>query len=219
MPSFIVDFDSYTNAERAKITQAYQFVHHKTTHAGLPVYIDRIGKLDLPGLKVAYGSQERFMQFLVCYGECTMQYRFPACSLAAGKYIGKGVYIVDLTGFALSNFNSEMRAFLKAFNGVFGDNYPESVEKMFIINAPLMFRTVWSFIGPLMDKRTRDKTSILGGQKDFLPKLLEWLPAENLPVFLGGKDTSCDFIHEKGPWAESFPAGHLFASGPRLHQL
>jgi hypothetical protein len=77
------------------------------------VYIDRIGQLDLAGLKAAYGSQERFLQFLVCYGECTMQYRFPACSLAAGKHIGKGVYIVDLSGFAISNFNSEMRAFLK----------------------------------------------------------------------------------------------------------
>ena len=102
----------------------------------------------------------------------------------------------------------------QAFNGIFGDNYPESVEKMFIINAPLIFRTVWGFISPLMDKRTRDKTSILGGQKDFAPKLLEWVPALNLPVFLGGKDTSCDFIHERGPWADSFPAGHMFAPGP-----
>jgi len=106
------------------------------------------------------------------------------------------------------------RAYLQAFNGVFGDNYPESVEKMFIINAPLMFRGVWSFISPLMDKRTRDKTSILGGQKDYAPKLLEWVPADNLPNFLGGKDTSCDFIHEKGPWADSFPSGHMFAPGP-----
>ena len=113
MPSFIVNFDGYSKAERAKITKAYQFIHHKTSHSGLPVYIDRIGMLDLAGLKAAYGSQERFLQFLVCYGECTMQYRFPACSLAAGKHIGKGVYIVDLSGFAISNFNSEMRAFLK----------------------------------------------------------------------------------------------------------
>ena len=102
----------------------------------------------------------------------------------------------------------------QAFNGVFGDNYPESVEKMFIINAPLMFRTVWGFISPLMDKRTRDKTSILGGPRDFVPKLLEWVPADNLPIFLGGKDTSCYFIHEKGPWADAFPAGHMFAPGP-----
>ena len=113
VPSFIVAFEGYSKAERAKITKAYQFIHHKTSHSGLPVYIDRIGQLDLAGLKAAYGSQERFLQFLVCYGECTMQYRFPACSLAAGKHIGKGVYIVDLSGFAISNFNSEMRAFLK----------------------------------------------------------------------------------------------------------
>ena len=75
-------------------------------------------------------------------------------------------------------------------------------------------RTIWGFISPLMDKRTRDKTSILGGPKDFTPRLLEWVPADNLPDFLGGKDTSCDFIHEKGPWADAFPAGHMFAPGP-----
>lgn len=43
---------------------------------------------------------------------------------------------------------------------------------------------------------------MLTGRKDYLPKLLEWVPRENLPDFFGGTDTSCDFVTEKGPWAE-----------------
>ena len=73
---------------------------------------------------------------MVCYGEASMAFRFPAASVAAGRYIGKGIYIVDLTGFKITMFTSEVRAFLKEFTAIFGDNYPETVEKMFIVNSP-----------------------------------------------------------------------------------
>jgi len=148
---------SYRYPEHEAIKKAYQFIHHKTAKNGMPVYIDRIGMFSFPLLRATYGDEERFMQYMVAYGECTQQFRFPGCSLAAGKFIGKGVYIIDLEGFKISSFNAEMRAFLKAFNGIFGDNYPESVEKMFVINTPWIFKSVWNFLGPMIDKRTRDK--------------------------------------------------------------
>ena len=28
---------------------------------------------------------------------------------------------------------------------------------------------------------------------------------QSLPTFLGGKDTSCNFVNEKGPWAHLMP--------------
>ena len=36
------------------------------------MYIDQIGMLDLAGLKAAYGSQERFLQYLVCQPNPTL---------------------------------------------------------------------------------------------------------------------------------------------------
>ena len=124
--------------------------------------------------------------------------------------VTKGTYIVDLKGLGMKHLNSETRNFLKDFTKIMSDNYPECVEKMFILNAPFFFTAIWKFIGPLIDKRTRDKISVLGGQKEYLPKVLEWVPKENLPDFFGGTDTTCDFKTEKGPWAEHYPVGCTF---------
>jgi len=79
---------------------------------------------------------------------------------------------------------------------------------MLIINAPGVFKNVWNFIGPMIDKRTRDKIQILG--KDYLKAVLEHVPKENLPDFYGGTDTTCDFVTEKGPWADHYPPGCIF---------
>ena len=56
---------------------------------------------------------------------------------------------------------------------------------------------------------------MLTGRKDYLPKLLEWIPRENLPDFFGGTDTSCDFVTEKGPWAEHW-AVRAYAHAPAV---
>jgi len=42
---------------------------------------------------------------------------------------------------------------------------------MFIINAPLIFTTIWSGIKLIIDKNTQDKIKILG--TDYKEKLLE----------------------------------------------
>ena len=65
---------------------------------------------------------------------------------------------------------------------------------------------VWGFVSPLLDPRTASKFVIMGGPSEFLPRLQEHLDIDDLPEFLGGKDTSCDFVREVGPWAEYVPA-------------
>ena len=85
------------------------------------------------------------------------------------------------------------------------DNFPESLHKMFIVNAPKIFRVVWAVVRTFLDKRTRDKIAILGGRDEYLPHLLEEIDAQNLPTFLGGQDDSIDFINEQGPWAAFVP--------------
>lgn len=40
------------------------------------------------------------------------------------------------------------------------DYFPEHLGCMFIINAPLMFRAVWSFVKPFLDERTLAKIQV-----------------------------------------------------------
>ena len=79
----------------------------------------------------------------------------------------------------------------------------------------MIFTTAWAIVSKWLDPNTVAKFKILGGPKDFLPKLLEVVDKENIPTFLGGTDTSCDFDSEKGPWQQYMPT----PQGPRMEPL
>ena len=86
------------------------------------------------------------------------------------------------------------------------DRYPESMGKFYIINAPYLFSTVWAFIKPWLDEVTVSKIDILG--KDYRGKLLEQIPAENLPKDLGGTcvcEGGCS-LSDAGPWNKHKPS-------------
>lgn len=72
-----------------------------------------------------------------------------------------------------------------------------------MINSPRGFSTVWAVIKRFLDPATVEKISILN--KDYLPALLEMIPAENLPKRFGGLcecQGGCE-LSDAGPWQES----------------
>lgn len=187
--------------EKVGIKAAYPCVHHRVDRAGRLIWIERPGQMDISALHKA-ASKERLLEHFLWDFEATIHFRLPACSVAAGRYIGKATLIIDLAGFRLSTFYSA-RSDLKMISGLAQDNYPEAVQTMMIINAPKVFTVVWSFLKPLLDKRTREKINILGS--NYLPTVLEHVRKEELPTFLGGSDDTCDLLNEKGPWVEQMP--------------
>lgn len=62
--------------------------------------------------------------------------------------------------------------------------YPESLGKMFVVNAPTAFGAAWSFIKPFLDPRTVNKIEVVKGNPG--PRLLEFIDADCLPAYLGG---------------------------------
>lgn len=192
------------------VKEAYQFGHHKVDSYGRPVVIDRVGAMDYKKLKGACPDLATLMEYFIWYAECTMQYRMPAATLQAGRITYKGSYIIDLKGFGLKSFTKERKDFLLDFTKIMSDNYPECVERMFIINSPFVFRTVWALIAPILTKRTRDKIKILGGESEYRKYLDEMYAngLSDLPTCVGGTDESCDFMNEMGPWASILPKCH-----------
>ena len=190
--------------EIASVKANYPFTHHKMGHDGRPVYFDRLGAINYKGM-IEHSSPERVLKYFVWYAECTQHYRLPACSLEISKHHGKAMYIMDMGGFSPSKLNSDTRAFIKAFMAIASDNYPESLYKTYIINAPWVFKAAFAMISKWLDPATAAKFFVLGGEKDYMPKLLEILDREDIPRYLGGLDDTCDFLDEKGPWATHMP--------------
>lgn len=55
---------------------------------------------------------------------------------------------------------------------------------MFIVNSPYLFYACWNLVSPLLNEVTVKKISILGA--NYKKELLEIIPEENIPDFLGG---------------------------------
>jgi len=197
------------------IKDAYNYVHHGNDKSGRLIYVDRMGGVKLPQLRAAC-SEERLIMTYVWECEATACFRMPASTLAAGKLVDKTLSIVDLKGFSIPMFDARMRKYLSIVIKLSQDNYPEMLGKMYVINAPWVFTTVWKFISARLDERQRNKINILGGPDKYLPELLKEVDIESLPVALGGKDHSADFVNEQGPWAHQMPkqAGPATVYGP-----
>lgn len=107
--------------------------------------------------------------------------------------------ILDLKNVSLRQFY-KVKDYVSQASNIGQSYYPETMGKFYIVNAPFMFSTVWNFIKPWLDEVTVAKISILGS--DYKPKLLEQIPAENLPVEYGGmcKCAGGCSLSDAGPW-------------------
>lgn len=64
---------------------------------GRPLYIERIGLVDLNSLLQAT-SIDRYIKYHITEQEKTLKFRYPACSLAAKKHIASTTSVLDVKG-------------------------------------------------------------------------------------------------------------------------
>ncbi|KAI0706896.1 CRAL-TRIO domain-containing protein [Cerioporus squamosus] len=173
---------------------------------GRPVYIERLGLLDVKALyKIT--DPDRQLKRLVYEYEKFLNERLPACSKLVGHPVETSCTILDLYNVSLMAF-FKVKDYVLAASRIGQDRYPETMGKFYIINAPWAFSGTWNIIKPWLDPATVAKIEILGGEKDYLPKLLDQIPAENLPKEFGGKcqcPGGCS-MSDAGPWNPNAPS-------------
>nr|GEV13253.1 hypothetical protein [Tanacetum cinerariifolium] len=93
---------------------------------------------------------------------------------------------------------------IQSLQNIDGNNYPETLCRMYIINAGSGFRLLWNKVKSFLDPKTTSKINVLANK--FQNKLLEIIDASELPQFLGGTYTCSDkggcMRSDKGPWQE-----------------
>jgi hypothetical protein len=157
-------------------------------------------------------TAERMLQNLAVEYEKVGDPRLPACSRKAGNLLETCCTIMDLKGVGISKVSS-VYSYVKQASAMSQNYYPERLGKLYLINAPWGFSTVFGVVKGWLDPITVEKIHVLGG--GYQKELLAQVPAENLPTIFGG---TCDCpggcaLSDEGPWRDP-----EFAKPPKWQQ-
>jgi len=182
--------------EREEFLSIYPQGYHKTDKKGHPVYIQHLGRVDMPKIRQV-STDERTVKYHIQEYERCLNTIFPICSRVAGRQIDKSFAIMDVKGVGFYHLTKDVRQMLATVTKIDQDNYPETLYHTCIINAPAAFRAIWAIVKPMLNARTQAKVEVC--PRDYLPSLLQWIDIEDIPEYLGGKSHGT-LVDDLGPW-------------------
>ncbi|XP_020218812.1 phosphatidylinositol/phosphatidylcholine transfer protein SFH9 isoform X2 [Cajanus cajan] len=187
--------------EYEEVQRYYPHGYHGVDKDGRPVYIERLGKVE-PSKLMNVTTVDQFLRYHVQGFEKMFKEKFPACSIAAKRHIDKTTTILDVHGVNWVSFSKVAHDLVMRMQKIDGDNYPETLNQMFIVNAGSGFKLLWNTARGFLDPKTTAKIHVLGNK--FQSRLLEIIDSSQLPDFLGGScscpnDGGC-LRSNKGPW-------------------
>lgn len=184
--------------ERDAFLTLYPQGYHKADKLGRPIYIQHLGQINMTAL-MKLTSEERMIKFHIQEYERALKYIFPACSKAAGCHISQTLTILDLKGVGLRHLTGDVKRIMSMITRVDQDNYPETLGKTLLINAPSIFKMIWGLVKPMLDPRTQEKIEVC--PSNYMSVLLKWVDEENIPEYMGGKSKG-SLLDDVGVWKD-----------------
>ena len=146
-----------------------------------------------------------------------MEYReriiFPTASQTYGKLVNQMVVVVDALGTGMET--RKLLRYLKSTAGLNSLYYPESVNKILVVNAPGLISFLFNFVKPFMPETTQKKVTFTSGNGN--KELFELVGDQNMiPLEFGGlgppkrklletfQDNLDVFLEKTGPCADVY---------------
>ncbi|CAD5117516.1 DgyrCDS6283 [Dimorphilus gyrociliatus] len=145
--------------------------------SGHPVWIDIPGKIDIKGLTMS-AKKSDFVRYQIYKVEELL------ADMRSRNSPDQVIMIHDLSGYSLKLlFTPGMDILIKVLV-LLEDNYPETLFKCYVVNAPRIFPIIYEIVKPFLSKRTSGKVKILGN--NYKEELVAELGPDCLPESYGG---------------------------------
>ncbi|XP_063682902.1 SEC14-like protein 1 isoform X3 [Bolinopsis microptera] len=156
---------------------------HRSDKDGRPVYILRLGHLDIKGMLRAVG-EDALLRYALYICEQGIQ---KTNATAQIRYLSSWTLLIDLEGLNLRHLWAPARIAMRRFTEVMEQNYPETLGVVLIVQAPRLFPLAWTLVKSFINENTRRKCLVYGGN-DYLEDdgIHSYIHREDIPDFLGG---------------------------------
>ncbi|CAK9795902.1 Protein real-time [Anthophora quadrimaculata] len=168
--------------------------HHFDTD-GRPLYILRMGQMDVKGLLKSIGEDDLLLLVLhICEEGLLLMEEATSVS---GHPVSQWCLLIDLEGLNMRHlWRPGIKALLRIIE-IVEINYPETMGRVLIMRAPRCFPILWTLISTFINENTRKKFIFYCGtnyQEQGPGSLSECIDPEFIPDFLGGssEDNVCE---------------------------
>lgn len=168
------------------ITDYFPGGWHHEDKDGRPMYILRLGQMDVKGLLKSIGEEGLLKLTLhVCEEGLRLM---EEATRVMGKPISAWTLLIDLEGLNMRHlWRPGIKALLRIIE-IVEANYPETMARVLIIRAPRVFPILWTLVSTFIDKNTQTKFIFYAGN-DLIQQfrsLTEYISEDVIPDFLGG---------------------------------
>ncbi|KAF0709686.1 hypothetical protein AaE_012806, partial [Aphanomyces astaci] len=116
-----------------------------------------------------------------------IQAHLAAASQRTGRRIYKHICVFDLGGVGLKHLTPTVIGYIQPLFALGQQYYPESLFRMYLVNAPFVFWGAWKVLSALIDPDTRDKIQIFTSPAKFCTAAqAQGIPLTSIPTSLGG---------------------------------
>lgn len=97
------------------------------------------------------------------------------------------ICVLDLEGLTMAQLSQRTLAIVKDQSAIDSLCFPETMNKMYIVNGPRFFSATWKLVKSWIDPRTSSKVEVISSREKWEEKLRQIIDVEELPSDYGGK--------------------------------
>ncbi|KJH42177.1 CRAL/TRIO domain protein [Dictyocaulus viviparus] len=165
------------------MTQFFPGCWHHNDKEGRPLYLLRLGNLDMKGMLRSCGLENIVKLTLSICEEGLI--KTAEATRQIGAPISTWSLLVDLEGLSMRHlWRPGVQSLLRIIE-IVEAHYPETMGQVLVVRAPRVFPILWTLISPFIDETTRNKFMINSGEL-VKGEISKYVDDQYIPDFLGG---------------------------------